>query len=60
MSRYPAHHGKYERTELSKTRTALAFAKTRVARLQRQAVEAAHEVQMFEQKIAELEAQEAK
>jgi hypothetical protein len=60
MSNYPEHHGKYERTELVRTRISLSFAKTRVARLQAQALEAAREVGTMEQRIAELEKAEAK
>lgn len=49
----------YERTELTKARTSLAFAKNRVTRLQNQALEASREVGAIEQRIQELESLEA-
>jgi hypothetical protein len=49
----------YERTDLVKARTSLAFAKNRVVRLQNKALEAAREVGNIEQRIAELEKAEA-
>ncbi|WP_457950413.1 hypothetical protein ACTAQI_07475 [Pseudarthrobacter sp. alpha12b] len=49
----------YERTELIRTRSKLSHARNRVVRLQNQALEAAREVGVIEQRVAELEAQEA-
>ncbi|WP_175417285.1 hypothetical protein [Arthrobacter sp. 24S4-2] len=49
----------YERTELVKARTTLAHARNRVVRFQNKAIEAAREVGTLEQRIHELEAQEA-
>jgi hypothetical protein len=48
---------KYERTELVRTRTSLAFAKNRVQRYLAKAAEAETEVAEIEAKIAALEAQ---
>jgi hypothetical protein len=45
----------YERTDLTKARTSLAFARNRVTRLRNQALEAAREVGVIEKRIAELE-----
>lgn len=45
---------KYERTELVKTRTSLAFAKNRVDKFLAQAEQARQDVAALEQKITEL------
>lgn len=50
----------YERTELINTKISLAHAKNKVVRLQNQALEAAREVGVIEQRVAELEKAESK